>query len=80
MARNEKDRNTKLVKSAPVNGADTAARDPFAILDEIGEAFKDVPPEEIEREVAKAVQEVREGMRAERQGTRKSPKPAHRAV
>ena len=31
----------------------------FAILDEIGEAFKDVPIEEIEREVAKAIAEVR---------------------
>ena len=31
----------------------------FAILDEMGEAFKDVPPEDIEREVAKALAEVR---------------------
>jgi len=31
----------------------------FAILDEIGLAFKDVPPEEIEGEVAKAVAAVR---------------------
>lgn len=31
----------------------------FAILDEIGETFKDVPPEEIEREVAKAIAQVR---------------------
>jgi prevent-host-death family protein len=31
----------------------------FAILDEMREAFKDVPAEEIEREVAKALSEVR---------------------
>src|ERR687884_547776 len=31
----------------------------FNVLDEIGAAFKDVPPEEIEREVAKALEEVR---------------------
>lgn len=77
MTHNEKDQDTTLVKSAPVSGADTAPRDPFAILDEIGEASKDVPPEEIEREVAKAVREVREEMWAERQGNRK---PASRGV
>jgi prevent-host-death family protein len=32
----------------------------FTVLNEIGAAFKDVPPEEIEREVAKALAEVRE--------------------
>ena len=31
----------------------------FAILDEIGEVFKDVPDEEIEREIARAIDEVR---------------------
>jgi prevent-host-death family protein len=31
----------------------------FAILDEMREAFKDVPPEEIEREVARAISQVR---------------------
>jgi len=31
----------------------------FAILDEIGEAFKDVSPEEIEREVTRAITQVR---------------------
>ena len=31
----------------------------FAILDEMGTAFKDVPPEDLEREVAKALAEVR---------------------
>jgi prevent-host-death family protein len=31
----------------------------FAILDEMREAFKDIPAEEIEREVAKAISQVR---------------------
>jgi prevent-host-death family protein len=31
----------------------------FAILDEMREAFKDVPPEEIEREVARAISQIR---------------------
>jgi prevent-host-death family protein len=38
----------------------------FAILDEIGEAFKGVPAEEIEREVGRALTAVRKKMRAER--------------
>jgi len=38
----------------------------FAIFDEIREAFKDVPDEEIEAEIAKALAEVRAEMRAER--------------
>ena len=40
------------------------ARD-FAILDEIGEAFKDQTPEQIEQEVAKAVAAARRKMRQE---------------
>ncbi|MDQ3695808.1 MAG: type II toxin-antitoxin system prevent-host-death family antitoxin [Chloroflexota bacterium] len=39
----------------------------FKILDKIGAAFKDQSPEEIERETAKALAEVRAEMRAERQ-------------
>ena len=39
----------------------------FAIVDEVREAFKDVPFEEIEREAAKALAEVRAEMRQERQ-------------
>lgn len=39
----------------------------FAIIDEVREAFKDVPPEELEREAAKAINEVRAEMRAERE-------------
>jgi prevent-host-death family protein len=35
----------------------------FAILDEMRDAFKDVPAEEIEREVAKALSEVRKEKR-----------------
>lgn len=40
----------------------------FAIIDEMREAFADVSTEEIEREVAKAVAEVRAEMEAERAG------------
>jgi prevent-host-death family protein len=32
----------------------------FSVLEEMREAFKDVPPEEIEREVARALSQVRE--------------------
>ena len=39
----------------------------FKAIDRIGEAFKDVPPEEIEREVAKAIAEVRAENRAREQ-------------
>jgi prevent-host-death family protein len=35
----------------------------FAILDEMREAFKDVPAEEIEREVTKALSDVRKEQR-----------------
>jgi hypothetical protein len=38
----------------------------FAILDEMREAFKDVPAEEIEREVAKALSDVRKEQRKKR--------------
>ena len=46
-------------------GRERAAR--FAILDEFRAPFKDVPPEEIEREVELALAEVRAEMRAERE-------------
>ncbi len=39
----------------------------FAILDEIGAAFADVSAEEIEREVARALAEVRKEARVERE-------------
>lgn len=42
----------------------------FSIIDEMREAFADVPAEEIEREVAKAVAEVRAEMEAERVASR----------
>lgn len=42
----------------------------FSVLDEIGEAFKDLPPEEIEREVANAVASVR------RENRRRKPRAA----
>lgn len=38
----------------------------FQALAAVGEHFRDVPVEELEREVAKAVAEVRDEMRAER--------------
>jgi prevent-host-death family protein len=37
----------------------------FAILDEIGEAFKDVPAAELERQVARALASARRQMRRE---------------
>jgi prevent-host-death family protein len=43
-------------------------REDFAILDEMREAFKDVPAEEIEREVARAINQVRKENR-----TKQSP-------
>ena len=39
--------------------ADRDREERFAVIDRIGEAFRDVPDEEIEREVAKAIAEVR---------------------
>lgn len=38
----------------------------FQVLDRIGEAFKDVPEEEIEREVKRALTEVRQDKRKEK--------------
>ena len=35
----------------------------FTILDEMREAFKDIPPEQIEREVSRAINQVREEKR-----------------
>jgi prevent-host-death family protein len=39
----------------------------FEILKEIGDAFKDVPPEELEQEVARAITEVRAESRKDSQ-------------
>lgn len=39
----------------------------FKILDEIGEAFKDVPLEELEQEVTRAVAEARADIRKQKQ-------------
>ena len=41
----------------------------FAIVNVFREAFKDVPPEEIEREAVKSVAEARAELRAEREKT-----------
>lgn len=38
----------------------------FAVLDSIRAAFKDVPPEELEREAQRALDDVRAELRAER--------------
>jgi prevent-host-death family protein len=38
----------------------------FAILDEMRAAFKDVPPEEIEREISRALSQVRKENRKQR--------------
>ena len=46
---------------------DAERADDFAIFDETDVAFADVGPEEIERETAKALAEVRAEMRAERE-------------
>jgi len=51
-----------------LSGIESEHRQDFAVLDEMRAAFRDVPAEEIEREVAKAMAEVREDMRAERKG------------
>ena len=45
----------------------------FAVLDEIGKAFKDVSPEEIEREVTRSLTQARERARAEGQSSAKNP-------
>ncbi|HET8523445.1 MAG TPA: type II toxin-antitoxin system Phd/YefM family antitoxin [Thermomicrobiales bacterium] len=39
----------------------------FRVIDAMRESFKDVPPEELEREAARAIAEVRAEMRAERE-------------
>lgn len=47
----------------------------FRVLDEIGEAFKDVPAEEIEEQVAKAIAEVRAQNRQQAQNSAKQSVP-----
>ncbi len=51
-----------------LNHLDAEWEDGFEILDEIGAAFEDVDPEEIERETQKALADVRAEMRAARDG------------
>ena len=48
---------------------DVARAERFKVVERMRAAFADVPDEEIEREVAKAIAEVREEMLAERQQT-----------
>ena len=45
----------------------------FAVLDRIGAAFADVPDEELEREVTKAVAHARAELRAEREPAARMP-------
>ncbi len=49
-----------------LNQLDAEREADFAVIDEMRTAFKDVPPEEIEREAARALAEVRAEIRAER--------------
>jgi prevent-host-death family protein len=49
-----------------LNQLDAEWEEGFAVLDEIGAAFAGVDPEEIEREAAKALAEVRTERRAKR--------------
>lgn len=44
----------------------------FAVIDRMREAFKDVPPEEIEREAERSVAEARERLRRAREATARS--------
>ncbi len=48
----------------------------FAVLTAISDKFKDVPPEELEREVNKAVAEARAEHRAERAEERSGRQPS----
>ncbi|MBI3977005.1 MAG: type II toxin-antitoxin system Phd/YefM family antitoxin [Chloroflexi bacterium] len=50
-----------------LNRLDEERHHEFAILDEIGQAFREVPSEEIEREVARALAETRRENRRRRQ-------------
>lgn len=50
-----------------LNRLDQERAERFKVIDEMRAAFKDVPPEEIEREADRALTEVRAEMRAERE-------------
>lgn len=52
-----------------LNQLDRERAERFSILDEMRAAFKDVSPEELEREAERALTEVRAEMRAERAQT-----------
>ena len=56
-----------------LNRYDKQRQERFKILDEIGEVFKDVPPEELEREVTKAIASVREENRKKEQQSPQTP-------
>ncbi len=50
---------------------DDEDRDAWEVLEAMRAPFRDVPPEEIEREAAKAIAEIRAERRAEREAARK---------
>lgn len=56
-----------------LNRLDAERRRDFAVLDELRQAFKDVPPEDVEREVAKALKEVRRERRQKEEPTAPTP-------
>ncbi len=58
---------------ARLNRYDQERQERFKILDEIGEVFKDVPPAELEQEVAKALAAVREENRKKKQQSPQTP-------
>jgi hypothetical protein len=60
-----KNRNMRIAGD-PLAGLSAARRKRFKALIETGEAFKDVPPEEIEREIARLIEEDRLEQRAQR--------------
>lgn len=55
-----------IAEVARLDALDATWEKDFAVLNEIGAAFRGVDPEEIERETAQAVAEVRAEMRADR--------------
>ena len=57
---------------APQTQLDEARAERWRLLEMMREPFRGVSPEEIERETAKAVAEVRAEMRAEREAAAKS--------
>jgi hypothetical protein len=67
MKRVEDDRTTQPQPRTP--------DEPWKVLDEMREAFKDEPPEVVEREVARAIEEGRKETRlAQRKAGKRAPR------